>query len=636
RAPPRLWRLGASARGWERLFVELLGFALLLQLLVVLQPEVGADGLGIHLNVADSVARHGLWDFNFKHVVWAVMPMGGDWVWTAACMLGGEMAARLMNFACLAALAGLVTSAARTALAGALFISSPLVQLVTGSLFIENVWTLFVVAGIVGIAQGRLYTAAVLLGAAASCKFGALAFVVPALVVLAIRTPKRALATAGIAILFAMPPYANAYLKTGNPFFPFFNATFKTPYYDQTSNFRDSVYSEPLRFDTVYDVTFHTARYVAGQDGGFAFQLLLLLPFALVQLSRGSPPLHWTSVAVSAVGFVLAFLATPYLRYIYPVLPLLSIVIAPAVCASRAARVLASAVIPLNVWFLPASGWYHRNLHVSSVFEPEAVHAYVRESAAPRLLVAYLNKHARGQPVLFITNNQSAMLAGTAYSDEWYHWLFAQLIANAASPVECLRITSERSIRWFIAPTHDSGMVPHYAVLHTFLERYTRRERVEGHFHLTRLIPDYEGAAGLQRAELAAAGMLVAPPGTYDDFHEAVYLRGKWTRDQQFRQAADRSLTYSSERGDFARVLFRGTGVRYVFTMALNRGIALIDIDGVEKDRIDLYSKATRWQQSRTYSGLAPGQHTLTVQVLGERNPRSAGTFVDIDAIVIE
>jgi hypothetical protein len=318
------------------------------------------------------------------------------------------------------------------------------------------------------------------------------------------------------------------------------------------------------------------------------------------------------------------------------VLPLLAIVIAPAVWTSHVARVLAAAVIPLNLWFLAASGWYHRNFHVSAVFEPEAVQDYIRDSAAPRLLVEYLNQHAPGEAVLFLSTNQSAGLAATAYSDDWYHYSFSQLIGNARAPVECLRYTTERGIRWFIAPLPDSGMVPRYAVMQPFLERYTRRQRTEGRFQLARIMPDYEGANGLHRAEAAASGILIAPPGTYDDFHEAVYFQGAWTRDQQFRAAANRSLTYSTKPGDFARVIFRGTSIRYVYTMALNRGMAGIDIDGVERDRIDQYSPEVRWQQSRTYSGLPAGQHTLTIRVLPERNAASSGNFVDVDSIAVE
>jgi hypothetical protein len=634
--PPSLWRIGAGARGWNRLFVELLGFALFAQLLVALQPEVSADGLGIHLNIAASVARHGLWDFNFRHVVWAVMPMGGDWLWTVAYTLGGEMAARLMNFACLAVLAGLITAASGTALAAALFVSSPIVHLVTGSLFVENVWALLVVAGIVALAQGRANAAGLLLGVAVSCKFGALAFVVPALASLAVRMPRRALAAAALAILFAVPPYVSAYIKTGNPFFPFFNATFKTPHFDQTTNFRDVNWSEPLRPETLYEITFHTEKYIEGLNGGFAFHLFLLLPFALVLLRRDAPPLVWISLAVAAAGFVLVFLATPYLRYVYPALALLSIVIAPAVCTSAAARFLAVGAIALNVWFLGASGWYQRHFHASSVFEPEAVQQYVRRSAAPRLLVDYLNGHAPGDPVLFVKTSQSAGLAATAYSDEWHHYSFSRLIANAEIPFDCLRLASERGIRWFVAPNAGTGMVPRYAILQPFLERYTLPVHTEGPFQLRRLMPSYEGSEGLRRAEAAASGLVVATAGEYDDFHEAVYFRGSWTRDQQFREAANRSLTYSATPGNFARLVFQGTSVRYVYTAASNRGRALIEIDGIERARVDLYSKDVKWRRSRTFGGLAPGEHTLTIRVLPERNRAASGNFVDLDLLVVE
>ena len=67
--------------------------------LVALKPEVSSDGLSVHLALTDYVAQHHYWPFDVKNVTWAAMPMGGDWAYTIANMLGGETAARLLNFA---------------------------------------------------------------------------------------------------------------------------------------------------------------------------------------------------------------------------------------------------------------------------------------------------------------------------------------------------------------------------------------------------------------------------------------------------------------------------------------------------------------------------------------------------------
>ena len=60
-------------------------FPLLAHWLVTLKPEASADGLAMHLAIPMSVANNHLWSFDFRHVVWAVMPMGADWCYTIAC-----------------------------------------------------------------------------------------------------------------------------------------------------------------------------------------------------------------------------------------------------------------------------------------------------------------------------------------------------------------------------------------------------------------------------------------------------------------------------------------------------------------------------------------------------------------------
>jgi len=59
-------------------------------------------------------------------------------------------------------------------------------------------------------------------------------------------------------------------------------------------------------------------------------------------------------------------------------------------------------------------------------------------------------------------------------------------------------------------------------------------------------------------------------------------------------------------------------------------------MDGGPKVRINQYSSATHWQTARQFDGLKPGVHTLEVRVSGEKDPRSNGLFVDLDAFVVE
>ena len=117
--------------------------------------------------------------------------MGADWLYTLVYLPGGEMAARLLNFAMLAILGGLLVQLSESVLAVALFLSVPVVQLETGSLFVENTWAAFLAGAFAALIRFRetrqirfAYLCAILAGAAMAVKFGGLAFAIPLLILL--------------------------------------------------------------------------------------------------------------------------------------------------------------------------------------------------------------------------------------------------------------------------------------------------------------------------------------------------------------------------------------------------------------------------------------------------------------------
>src|SRR5439155_9481239 len=103
--------------------------------------------------------------------------------------------ARLVNFAMLLALLGLLYSLARrwvsrsvAYLLAALFASVPMVQGLVASLFVENLLAALLLASLSALwrfadtgDRRMAYAAAILAGAALSTKFGALVLVLPAL-----------------------------------------------------------------------------------------------------------------------------------------------------------------------------------------------------------------------------------------------------------------------------------------------------------------------------------------------------------------------------------------------------------------------------------------------------------------------
>ena len=125
------------------------------------------------------------------------------------------------------------------------------------------------------------------------------------------------------------------------------------------------------------------------------------------------------------------------------------------------------------------------------------------------------------------------------------------------------------------------------------------------------------------------------PLACVDDTDPQIAFSGIWTRDAAFDQPLNHTVTYSNRPGAAFDFPFTGRAVVYYYTSAFNRGMAEIRIDGAPRLELDQYSPGTVWR-SRARIDAGPGAHTLTVRVLGRRNPRSRDSFVDVDCLAVE
>jgi len=151
----------------------------------------------------------------------------------------------------------------------------------------------------------------------------------------------------------------------------------------------------------------------------------------------------------------------------------------------------------------------------------------------------------------------------------------------------------------------------------------------------TRLYALKPGEAGAP-ADSSAIHPATVPPGIYDDADPRIILSSAWTRDTQFADADQHTVSYTNIPGASASLGFRGDAITYTYTRAYNRGIAEVWIDGVLKGRLDLYSLRTMWRCQRRYQGLGTGDHVIEIRVTGERNPHASNCFVDVDGLVVE
>jgi hypothetical protein len=131
-----------------------------------------------------------------------------------------------------------------------------------------------------------------------------------------------------ISCFIAFGMYIFAYLRTGNPFFPLYNSIFRADHFPN-SDFFNSLYSGNFNFNAFFGVIFNTSEYLESGDGVAGFQLLFLplfvlsIPFFIKKNTKSA--LMLLSVVV---GGVLIFYFQQYVRYLMPIIFVLTILYA--------------------------------------------------------------------------------------------------------------------------------------------------------------------------------------------------------------------------------------------------------------------------------------------------------------------
>lgn len=375
-----------------------------------LMPEVGHDALAMHLVQPMYVAEHHFWPFDVSWHLMAVIPMLGNWLCTLVYLLAGETGAKLLVTGFLFVSAFLIAKftsqhwGRTSALAAILcFLSCPVAFQVGNSLMIEVFWMSFLLGAVFLLLDAAKETAkenplvicGVLIGFAVSCKLIPL-LIMPAIFIGILFNWKGFLplikarcVVLGITgfILAAVQSYLVAWLKTGNPVFPFFNAVFQSPFY-LISNFDNPEFHQGIGLDTLYLTVFESQKYLEASMGAPGFTWLLLLPMAVYAVLVKKD--HRLMVlGIIGLGFTaIVFHFQSYLRYIIPVFAMFSVLIAAGSrYAANFSTVLRGMVIVLfggsillNILFLPSAGWRHRDFPIQILLgDPERSNYIVRQ-----------------------------------------------------------------------------------------------------------------------------------------------------------------------------------------------------------------------------------------------------------------
>ncbi len=130
------------------------------------------------------------------------------------------------------------------------------------------------------------------------------------------------------------------------------------------------------------------------------------------------------------------------------------------------------------------------------------------------------------------------------------------------------------------------------------------------------------------------------------DRSPAVTYTGTWLpRDTKFR-SLDGTETWSKTAGDTCRVNFTGTGIAWISSMDLICGTAKVYVDGALQDTIALGVRPLSPGAARGYEkdyrrlvfsvqNLPMGEHSLCIEVTGEKAPNSINSYVNIDHFIV-
>ena len=491
--------MSASERSWTVVLMTLV----VLHLFVVAKPETGYDAFTMHLQLPLLMAEVHKWPFDVTRYIWAVMPTGADWAYTGAYFVGGEGSVRLLNF-CFAVLAcyllyELIRAYARRDVALAsvcLVASTPLAFLETGTLYVENLWVAFLLGTLLlafdyvrTSSKITLIALAFLSAGAMQCKVIGVIWLTPLLVWIGYVVWRRRslrgfaapeVALFALAVIIAIWPYANAWLRTGNPVFPFMNALFRSPLYETGTSFNNSMYNAPLRPWSPYEIVWSSGRFIEGADGAAGFQWLLLFPVIGLAFTRRRPLAQWVCLVLAVIVFVGVFSQQSYLRYLVPFFALIAVLGGWALSeipdgrATRTAILLIGGVLcAINVRLIYTASWSNAELCPACAVDIRARREYVALYMPDRVAADYLNRNLPDARVGFFMLNAPSPAGFVGYSraGNWHDFPAYSALTMAQTAGDVLAHARRFKLTHIVY--RDPPYESENEAMHAFRERYT-------------------------------------------------------------------------------------------------------------------------------------------------------------------
>jgi hypothetical protein len=126
-------------------------------------------------------------------------------------------------------------------------------------------------------------------------------------------------------------------------------------------------------------------------------------------------------------------------------------------------------------------------------------------------------------------------------------------------------------------------------------------------------------------------GGVTAETGRVEESHAALLYQGHWYSNLNPGHSGG-SATMATDAGARVTIGFNGTGIAWHAYRDEWSGVARVYVDDVEKATVDNYRAPAARGVPYRIDGLAPGTHTLTIEVTGTHNESAKGSWIWLDA----
>jgi hypothetical protein len=132
-----------------------------------------------------------------------------------------------------------------------------------------------------------------------------------------------------------------------------------------------------------------------------------------------------------------------------------------------------------------------------------------------------------------------------------------------------------------------------------------------------------------------AAGWAQSTTTRIEETDPSISYTGQWYTNGESPNSGG-SAVLTNAKDARAALTFNGTGITWIGVMDPYSGLAQVYLDGT-LNTVDTYAASTKYQQPLFAAhGLAPGPHTLSIEVLHQRDGNTSGSWIWIDAFDIE